>query len=308
MQTKYFKYIKEIEYQGSIKKAAEKLYISQQALSRITESLEDEIGFKIFDRTNKGVIPTRRGEKFLSDLSKIMAIMSEWEQERGEKHKINIMLQYILKDLALDKQFCRSIDAAGNLDIEWETMVPPEIVRRLLAGENYWGIIIASPQSDIFPKLQKAIMSSQIKAEIVGNEKAAQMRILLRHDDELAKKERIELIDLQEKVFVTNKGILVNKLVQYLSNITTSDAIILPRAINAIDYIIQHEDSFTCIPGFVAYNNAHIKNGTVVMRQLDENLDEGLQCYLLYHIDQMLDMQNIILNMRSFFDEVAAQL
>ena len=46
MQTKHFKYIQEIAQCGSITKAAEKLWLSQQALSRIVDHMEREIGKK----------------------------------------------------------------------------------------------------------------------------------------------------------------------------------------------------------------------------------------------------------------------
>ena len=48
-------YILEIAKQGSIGKAAKKLYMSQPNLSMSIRMLEEELGFKIFDRSNSGV-------------------------------------------------------------------------------------------------------------------------------------------------------------------------------------------------------------------------------------------------------------
>ena len=58
-------YILEIAKQGSIGKAAKKLYMSQPNLSMSIRMLEEELGFKIFDRSNSGVELTAKGMELL---------------------------------------------------------------------------------------------------------------------------------------------------------------------------------------------------------------------------------------------------
>jgi len=308
MQTKHFDYVREIAHCGSITKAAENLWMSQQALSRILESIENEIGFKIFERTNKGVIATSKGEKVLRDFERIIGIMQSWAQHREEKYKVNILLQYVLSDLILDEKFLACLNTGMNIDVSWETMSPPEMVKRIKSGEPSWGILIASPQADIYPKMKKAASSSKLKAEIIGSIEVTKMCIMLRADDALAAQKTIKLTDLREKTFVINKGILVTETPQKLSRSTNAEPHILPITVNTIDYVAQHENTFTCLPGFIAYNNVHVKNGNVIIRQLADNLDENLCCYLLYATDQMIDMQSVIKNLHDFFETVAAEL
>lgn len=307
MQTKYFKYIREIAHCGSITKAAEQLYISQQALSKILDHVEDELGFKIFERTNKGITATKNGEKFLVDIERIMEIMHEWEQVHEETYKMKILLQFVLSDLILDEAFCQAVNASGNIELQWETMPPPEIVKRMKTGEQSWGILIASPQTDIYPKLMKA-SSSKMKVEVIGQPEITKMQILLRCEDALAKKDSISLVDLRQKTFVINKGILVTETPQKLSQCTEQETTILPFTVNAVDYIARHDDTFTCLPGFIAYNNSHVKNGNVVIRPLEESLDEELRCYLLYHAENTKQQQTIIKNMKTFFETIAINI
>ncbi|MGI6177292.1 MAG: LysR family transcriptional regulator [Eubacterium sp.] len=59
-------YVIEVAESGSINKAADNLFISQPSLSRAIRSLEDELGFKIFNRNGKGVTLTDGGTEFLS--------------------------------------------------------------------------------------------------------------------------------------------------------------------------------------------------------------------------------------------------
>lgn len=68
MQVRQFEYVREIAATGSITQAAQKLFVSKQALSEMLKLLEEELGFRIFERSSRGVKPTKAGEKFLLDL------------------------------------------------------------------------------------------------------------------------------------------------------------------------------------------------------------------------------------------------
>ena len=50
---------------GSMNEAAKHLFISQPSLSETMKELENEIGFDIFLRSNRGIIITPEGEEFL---------------------------------------------------------------------------------------------------------------------------------------------------------------------------------------------------------------------------------------------------
>ncbi|MBQ5748797.1 MAG: LysR family transcriptional regulator, partial [Oscillospiraceae bacterium] len=65
MNTLHLQYVIEVERTRSISQAAENLFIGQPNLSRILHDLEEGVGFRIFERTSRGVRPTERGAKFL---------------------------------------------------------------------------------------------------------------------------------------------------------------------------------------------------------------------------------------------------
>ena len=77
---------------GTLSKAAERLHISQPALSASVKSLETELGVSLFKRTNKGIFLTAEGEKIHSDAVGILNVINGWysqyhEQEpEGEIH------------------------------------------------------------------------------------------------------------------------------------------------------------------------------------------------------------------------------
>lgn len=60
------KYVVAISASASMREASGKLYVSQPALSAAVRDLEEEIGIRIFERTNKGIKLTEEGNEFLS--------------------------------------------------------------------------------------------------------------------------------------------------------------------------------------------------------------------------------------------------
>ena len=68
----------EVVQLGSINKAAEKLYISQQSLSTIMKNMEAELGVELLVRNHKGIALTADGEKFLACAQTIVSAFDEF--------------------------------------------------------------------------------------------------------------------------------------------------------------------------------------------------------------------------------------
>ncbi|MCR4936917.1 MAG: LysR family transcriptional regulator [Lachnospiraceae bacterium] len=65
MTIQQLKYVVTVADTGSMNKAAINLYVSQPTLTNTIRDLEDEIGFPIFNRSNKGVDLTPEGSDFV---------------------------------------------------------------------------------------------------------------------------------------------------------------------------------------------------------------------------------------------------
>jgi len=70
-----------IAKEGSFAKAAKVLHISQPALSRSIRSVENTIGFPLFDREREGTFLTDAGLAFMHKASDILALADNFERE-----------------------------------------------------------------------------------------------------------------------------------------------------------------------------------------------------------------------------------
>lgn len=80
----YFLKIAELR---SINKAAAKLYVSQPSLGQSIKNLEDELNIRLFRRSNKGVVLTEDGKRFLQYAERIADQMELIEGLAREKRE-----------------------------------------------------------------------------------------------------------------------------------------------------------------------------------------------------------------------------
>lgn len=92
------KYVILIASSKSLREAASKLYISQPALSSAVRDLEEELGIKLFDRTNKGISLTEQGKEFLKyakeAVSQYELIEDRYLDRDNDKKHFNVSMQH----------------------------------------------------------------------------------------------------------------------------------------------------------------------------------------------------------------------
>ena len=94
------KYVLAIAASSSMREAASKLFVSQPALSATIHELEEELGIRIFDRTNKGISLTEQGREFLvyakQAVSQYELIEDRYiEKDKDRKHFSVSMQHYV---------------------------------------------------------------------------------------------------------------------------------------------------------------------------------------------------------------------
>jgi len=79
MDLQQLRYVVTVAETGSITAAARRLFMGQPNLSRTIRELEKELGISLFERTPRGVAPTRSGESFLAYARSILEQVDKLE-------------------------------------------------------------------------------------------------------------------------------------------------------------------------------------------------------------------------------------
>ncbi|MCT4688837.1 LysR family transcriptional regulator [Vallitalea sp.] len=94
MHLESLKYFREVASEKSISKVAKKSHISQSALSQLIHKLEGDIGYKLLNRSNKGVELTEMGEIVLKYSNNIIrnyeTMVEELETTIKQYNKVRI--------------------------------------------------------------------------------------------------------------------------------------------------------------------------------------------------------------------------
>lgn len=190
METNYLpEFIALAEY-GSSYVAAEKLFVSQSSLLRHVQSIEDEFGMPLFERTRKGFVLNREGQYFLPYAKQIMRLKnhcySALHHEEEEKRVVRLHAQGKIIDLIIAFR-----KAEPDIYIEYcPTEAPAEAL--------YEGKIDVAFISNLAPNMAENFQTIRYASE--------EVLVLVPEDNPLAAQESVTLERLQEEDFVMLMG------------------------------------------------------------------------------------------------------
>lgn len=140
MELRHLRYFIAVAKELSFSRAADKLYISQPALSRQIKSLEDELGVELFIRQPAGLVLTEAG-RFLLEQSKDIL-------HRSDEVIQNIQVRFVKADQALvigyfavlmqdflSDALSRLSSIYPSLNLTLKEMLPAEQIKALRNGE-----------------------------------------------------------------------------------------------------------------------------------------------------------------------------
>jgi len=124
MRLEFLEYAIEIAKTKSLSKASENLYLTKATLSESIKRLENDLGFKIFARTNYGMELTAVGEVFIDEAMEVCKKINSWSRFKEGNvplGKINVLVSLASKDIfsAIIDDFCRKKPALPSLSITY---------------------------------------------------------------------------------------------------------------------------------------------------------------------------------------------
>lgn len=173
----------------SFSRAAEKLNITQPALSRSVATFEQRCGFRIFDRGRGGVVPTAVGEAVVQEIERVLRSVHDLKHNLrlhrdGEVGRIAFGIGPLAASLILPPLSRKLLRETPGLRIVASTQ-PAELLLQQLLGDEIEMIFANSWKLDSAPDVMTTAIGS------------IRLAVIVRADHPLADRKNIRMADLR---------------------------------------------------------------------------------------------------------------
>ena len=201
MTIQQLKYIVTVAEKGKINEAARTLFISQPSLTNAIHELEKELGFDIFNRTNRGIAATTRGTKFLSYARQVVEQMSLLEstflETVPEKQHFQVSTQHYSFVVDAFVNFLKEVDYK-EYDVTLRECRTAEIIEDVKNARSQLGFLYISSFNE--KGMQKFIKDNHLEFKPLFE---AKPHIFINKDHPLASKGLVDLSDLTEYPYLS---------------------------------------------------------------------------------------------------------
>ena len=173
MELRQLRYFIAIAEEGNFSRAAQRLHVSQPPLSTQIKSLEDELGVKLLERTNRGVSLTAAGSVFFEETRAVLARLEHAKSkavraERGDAGMLAVgfvsIADYGILPPAL-KQFRASFPL---VEVQLHELTTDAQIRELRAARLDVGIALA-PVDEPDLELERLLREELVLAAPAGH-------------------------------------------------------------------------------------------------------------------------------------------
>lgn len=200
MRISHLKYLIEVDKHHSISAAAQELYLGQTTLSAIVRSLENELGFRVFNRTRNGVSTTPEGEEALVLAWEICNRFDEIKRIGSQEATASLPVPVITNPtinsalaLPLNKAFLE-LEPNGNL--EFIVIAGEKVGPRLIKNDSNIGITYFTEPD--YKAYQKIAARYQIHVDVLLKDR---LYLLVHRDHPLARRDSIFCDELKDMSF-----------------------------------------------------------------------------------------------------------
>ena len=277
MKLEQLQQIVEIEKQKSISKAAKALYMGQPALSGALNSLEDEIGVRIFERTSSGVVPTSEGMEILQLAKQMLEcqaqILNYGQQHRDLYGTVNILLTHAYSFLFSDIMVAFK-EKYPKADLNIRVVSAESVVTELSTGSVNIAVSLWEMFEEYTPKMLK---DAGMQFETFGKHS---MMAYVSQDNRFAENESVDLSELRAENFLAYSSSFwseTNKVLQ-----TDKEALIMTDREN-LKRMVSTGKAIALLPDTFALRDLYCDQGMIKLIPIKgtENFAQGVD-YLIY--------------------------
>lgn len=300
MTLQQLRYVITIANTGSMHTAAESLFITQPNLSKAIKDLEEELEIIIFNRTNKGVLLTDEGMKFLSYarqvLEQVDLLEDTYKNKEGLKRIFAISSQHYG---FVVNAFVKLVSILGKDKYEFSLRECKtfEVINDVKDGRSELGVVYLSKFNNEI--IKKFISNNNLKYEFLFE---AKPHVLLSKNHPLAEKKLVSLSDLENYPRLSyDQGI--NNSFYYSEE---------PHALEAVKKSIVVSDRATLFNILIGLNGYTISSGMISNSLDGDNIisipldsDEVMDLVYVYNPDKpMKDITKMYLEILKEYTKI----
>lgn len=259
-QLRYFVMVAEC---GSINRAAERLFISQQSLRASVNSLEEKLGFALFYRSSRGTRLTEAGEAVLEDSRRILGMADSWgrfaEQDLTEPVTVQVVaspLVYntVLTDLVVE---CRA--SYPNLRLTIYCARVDELLEQM--SQRAIGVLGSAPEDEIRQRIQPFARRRRLALETFARD---QFRVYLNRSNPLARQPWLTTDQLSQLILAAypeeDRRFFYRAIYQKFS---PAAPYFVEKLENIFQLIAEMPDVAAVFPHMAIIDNIHVQRGLI---------------------------------------------
>ena len=279
---------------GSINRAAERLFISQQALRSSINSLEQKMGFALFVRSSRGTQLTEAGQAVLEDAQRILAIADGWREyahpasvqpETVEVMASTIVCNTVLADVVKE---CRKRYPA--LRIRFFHTRDDEMM--LTMNENSIGVIGSAPESIIMERIRPFAQRTDLDIDIFGMDRFC---VYLNTANPLASQPHLSTAQLSGLTLAEYPGederFFYKFIHRYFSD---NPPFFIEKQESIFQMISEMEDVAGVFPHLAIFNNSYVERGLITALPVKNYPMPGISCMMYPKQHRLTQGQRVV--------------
>lgn len=207
MRIEQLEYVAAVTRHGSLRRASERLHISQPALSEAVSRLERELGVTLLDRRRSGARISRRGRELLQNMAEVLEAVDRLRVAAGDAAGARVL-------------------RVGTVSAATSTLLVP-VVRQVRAEQAVTVEVVSCQQVQLFEGLAEGSFDLGLVNLLEGDDLPADLLgtvlvhgrpvVVLPADHPLTDREAIDVDTLRQEAFVAMRaGYLMHRFAHRL--------------------------------------------------------------------------------------------
>lgn len=204
MNIKDLEYFQVICQEKSITRAAKRMYLSPQGLSRILQNMENELNTTLLIRTKSGIRLTESGDALLMHAGEILQSYGEMEQEirnieNQRSGEVDLLSAYGILRLLTPECLLAFREKYPNITLTYREFPDCQVERMFLEKEGNIAFSIAPFQEELYD---------------VTELESFPIKLLVHKDHPLSRRDSVTIQDLKgEKIYIENSVFKIYHLI-----------------------------------------------------------------------------------------------